>query len=345
LTGRGNTVAIVSDGSAVLGLGDIGPEAALPVMEGKAMLLKEFADIDAVPLCLRTGNVEELIGAAKALEPTFGGILLEDIASPRCFEVEEALQQALSIPVFHDDQHGTAVVVLAGLMNALRVTGKTSLVPRRPVTRWTSDDPSSDVRIIISGAGAAGTAVARMLLSQGLRNITICDRKGIISRKRTDLNAYKTFLAAATNPENLEGTLADAMRGADIFIGVSAPGLVTEGMVRSMAKDPIVFALANPDPEILPDVAHRAGAAIVATGRSDFPNQVNNLLAFPGIMRGALDIRAKSITEAMKRAASEALAAYVKEPTAEQILPSTLDHTVAKVVAEAVAQANSSASQ
>lgn len=344
-TGRGNAVAIITDGSAVLGLGDIGPEAALPVMEGKAALMKEFAGIDAYPLCLRTQDKGEFIAAVAALEPSFGGILLEDIAAPQCFEIEEALKKELSIPVFHDDQHGTAVVVLAGLMNALKVTSRMNNKKLRMENKG--------VKIVISGAGAAGTAIARMLLSQGFRNILVVDRKGIIARKRNDLNAYKTFLAAATNPENVEGTLAEAMRGADVFIGVSAPGLVTEAMISTMNDAPIVFALANPEPEILPEVAKRAGAAVVATGRSDFPNQVNNLLAFPGIMRGALalhrreasgaglDSRSVQITEEMKLAAAKALASYIREPTAEQILPDPLDRGVVKVVADAVRDASS----
>ncbi len=359
LTGRGRRIAIVTDGSAVLGLGDIGPEAALPVMEGKAALIKEFADIDAFPLCLSERDPEKFVAAVRALEPSVAGILLEDIAAPRCFLIEDALKEHMNIPVMHDDQHGTAVVVLAGLMNALKVRGSgwdsgsdTSLrhaeqpdsfvssrvaqAPKgRSAYRGTKHVAPQGVAIVLSGAGAAGTAIARILLSQGFSNIVVCDRKGIISRKRSDLDAFKGFLAAATNPENLEGNLTDAMKGADIFIGVSAPNLVTEDMVRSMQKDPIIFALANPDPEIHPEVAKKAGAIVVATGRSDFPNQVNNLLAFPGIFRGALDARAKKITEAMKLAAANALASYLAKPTTEQILPDPLDRGVVKTIAEA----------
>ena len=319
-TGRRNLVAIVTDGSAVLGLGDIGPEAALPVMEGKAALLKEFADIDAMPLCLRAKDPEEIVGIVRALTPSFGAILLEDISAPRCFEIEERLKQELPIPVFHDDQHGTAVVVLAALRNALTVVRKSL----------------AEARIVVSGAGAAGTAIARMLLAEGARYLLVVDRAGIISRKRSDLNFAKTFLAAVTNSGNCEGTLAEALRGSDVVIGVSAPGLLTEEMIREMAEHPIIFALANPTPEIMPDAAKRAGARIVATGRSDVPNQVNNLLAFPGILRGVLDAGAPAITEAMKKAASEALARYVPEPTEERILPDPLDRGVVRAVAAAV---------
>ena len=324
LTGRRNRVAVVSDGSAVLGLGNVGPLAALPVMEGKAALFKEFADIDAFPICLATQNTDEIVQAVKAIAPSFGGINLEDIAAPRCFQVEEILKRELDIPVFHDDQHGTAIVVLAALMNALKVTGRSS----------------HDVKIVISGAGAAGTAIARMLLSQGFSHILVVDRQGIIHRDRDDLNCEaKMFLAAATNPENMKGSLKEAINGSDVFIGVSTANLVTKDMVRSMAKDPIVFALANPDPEIMPGDAKEAGALIVASGRSDFPNQVNNLLAFPGVFRGALDSGAKEITQEMKLAAAKALAACVENPTAEKILPDPLEKGITMKVAEAVKNA------
>ncbi len=347
LTGRRNRVAVVSDGSAVLGLGNIGPLAALPVMEGKAALFKEFADIDAFPICLATQDVDEIVQAVKAIAPSFGGINLEDIAAPRCFAVEEILKRELDIPVFHDDQHGTAIVVLAALINALRVReplsssaarsaasrGCTSLDSLTPVRSL----EKSDIRIVISGAGAAGTAIASMLLSQGLSHILVVDRTGIINRDRDDLNSKaKMFLAAATNPENCKGSLVEAMKGSDVFIGVSTANLVTKDMVRSMAEDPIVFALANPDPEIMPDDAKEAGAFIVASGRSDFPNQVNNLLAFPGVFRGALDSGAKEITQEMKLAAAKALAACVENPTAEKILPDPLEKEIALRVADAV---------
>jgi malate dehydrogenase (oxaloacetate-decarboxylating) len=343
-TGRRNRVAIVSDGSAVLGLGNVGPEAALPVMEGKAALFKQFADIDAFPLCIAAESADRIIETVKAVAPSFGGINLEDIAAPRCFEVEEALRRALDIPVFHDDQHGTAIVLLAGLKNALKVARP---VPRhaeeprgalcREASRSACWPPRRDIRIVISGAGAAGTAIARILLSQGFSHLLVCDSKGIISRSRSDLeSAAKTFLAASTNPQNREGNLKEAMKGADVFIGVSAPGLVTKDMVRSMNEKPIIFAMANPDPEIMPDDAKDAGASVVATGRSDFPNQVNNILAFPGVFRGALDAEARDITEAMKLAATEALAACVPEPKAEKILPDPLEQETARNVAKAV---------
>lgn len=359
-TGRKNRVAIVSDGSAVLGLGNVGPEAALPVMEGKAALFKEFADVDAFPIVLATQDVDEITMTVKSLAPSFGGILLEDISAPRCFAVEEHLKRILDIPVFHDDQHGTAIVVLAALMNALvarhsvtctseeRVSEVQSSADRSPLLtsncssfpRSTPEDcraTTLNPRITISGAGAAGTAIVRMLLSQGFKNITVCDSKGVISRNRSDLKyVHKTFIAAATNPEGIEGTLEDAIKGSDVFIGVSKPNLVTKEMVRSMAPDPIIFALANPDPEIMPADAKAAGAVVVASGRSDQPNQVNNLLAFPGIFRGALDMGAKEITEEMKLAAAHALAGYVPKPTAEKILPDPLEKGVIKRIADAV---------
>jgi len=322
-TSRGNSVAVVTDGSAVLGLGNIGPEAGLPVMEGKAILFKEFGGVDAYPICLATQDVDEIVAAVKAIAPTYGGINLEDISAPRCFEVERRLREALDIPVFHDDQHGTAVVVLAGLMNAAKVTGRVL----------------TDMKIVISGAGAAGTAIAKMLLSAGVKKILVCDRSGILVSSRDDLNGAKRELAAATNPDAESGSLADAMAGADAFVGVSGPGIVSTEMVRSMSDKPIVFALANPTPEITPDEAKAGGAAVIATGRSDFPNQVNNVLAFPGIFRGALDIRARDITQEMKLAAAHALADYVKEPTFDHIIPDALDRGVTTAVAEAVRQA------
>ncbi len=319
-TSRRNWVAVVTDGTAVLGLGDIGPEAGLPVMEGKAALFKEFGNVDAFPICLRTKNPDEIVAIVKALEPSFGGINLEDISAPRCFEIEERLKAEMNIPVFHDDQHGTAIVVLAGLTNALKIVGK----------------KFEKIKVVVSGAGAAGTAITKILLSQGVKNILLTDSKGIISGDRKDLNEAKKKILEKTNPENISGTLPDALRGADVFIGVSAPNIVTAEMISSMAKDSIVFAMANPAPEIMPDIAKSAGARIVATGRSDFPNQVNNVLVFPGLFRGVLDAKAKSITEEMKLAAARALADYVTNPNEENIIPNPLDKNVARVVAEAV---------
>ncbi|OGY85386.1 MAG: malate dehydrogenase [Candidatus Kerfeldbacteria bacterium RIFOXYA2_FULL_38_24] len=319
-TARRNLVAVISDGSAVLGLGNIGAEAGLPVMEGKAVLFKEFGNVDAFPLMLATQDVEEIIKIVKALEPTFGGINLEDISAPRCFEIEERLKKEMHIPVFHDDQHGTAVVVLAGLINALNLTNR----------------KFADIKIVISGAGAAGVAIAKILLARGAKNIVAVDSKGIVAKNRQSLNESKKKLLALTNPKNITGNLTDAMKNADVFIGVSAPGIVTPTMVRSMNTDPIIFAMANPIPEIMPDEARAAGAAIVGTGRSDFPNQVNNVLAFPGIFRGVLDVHAPQITEEMKLAAADALANYVKNPTPENIIPDALDKNVVAVVAKAV---------
>lgn len=319
-TSRRNWVAVVSDGTAVLGLGDIGPEAGLPVMEGKAVLFKEFGGVDAFPICLRTKNPDEIVAIIKALEPSFGGINLEDISAPRCFEIEERLRATMGIPVFHDDQHGTAIVTLAGLINALKIVGK----------------KFADIKIVIAGAGAAGVACTKILLSYGAKNVILVDSKGIISKERTDLNDSKKKILEVTNPQNISGGLKEAMAGADVFIGVSAPGIVSEEMVKSMNKDAIVFAMSNPTPEIMPELAKKAGARIVASGRSDFPNQVNNVLAFPGVFRGALDAKAKQITEEMKLAAAEALANYVDNPTEEKIIPNPLDKNIAKVVAEAV---------
>lgn len=320
-TARGNWVAVVSDGSAVLGLGNIGPQAALPVMEGKAVLFKEFADVDAFPIVLDTQDPDEIIRIVTALAPGFGGINLEDISAPRCFYIEKKLQEQLSIPVMHDDQHGTAIVVLAGLLNALTIVQK----------------KISDVVIAINGAGAAGTAIANILASQNAKDIILADSRGIISRHRTDLNPEKQALLHYTNATNRSGGIADLLQHADVFIGVSKGNLVNGSMIQTMADNPIVFALANPDPEILPDEAYAAGAVVVATGRSDLPNQVNNVLAFPGVFRGAFDARAHAITEEMKIAAAHAIAASIPHPSKEHILPSPLDKTVAQAVAKAVA--------
>ena len=322
LTWKSKVVAVVTDGSAVLGLGDIGPAAALPVMEGKAVLFKEFAGVDAVPICLDVSSVEEIVETVVRIAPAFGGINLEDISAPRCFEVEQQLRERLDIPVFHDDQHGTAVVVLAALRNAARLTGRSL----------------GDLRAVVSGAGAAGVAVTTILREAGIGDITVTDRKGVLHDGRGDLTVVKRHLAAATNDTGLTGSLVEAMRGADVFIGVSG-GVVPEEAVASMAPDAIVFALANPDPEIHPDVAHRH-ARVVATGRSDYPNQINNVLAFPGIFRGALDARATSITEGMKLAAAEAVAAVVGDDLADDyVVPSPFDERVAPSVAAAVAAA------
>jgi malate dehydrogenase (oxaloacetate-decarboxylating) len=320
LTIKGRTVAVVTDGSAVLGLGNIGPEAGLPVMEGKAVLFKRFAGVDAFPICLATQDVDEIVETVKRIAPGFGGINLEDIAAPACFEVERRLIEELDIPVMHDDQHGTAVVVLAGLLNALKVVGKNL----------------EDVSVVISGAGAAGMGVTHLLFEAGMTKLAMVDSKGIIAKGREGMNSYKEELAARINPSGRTGTLADALTGADVFIGVSQPGLVTADMVRTMAQSAIIFAMSNPIPEIMPDEARAGGAAVIATGRSDFPNQVNNVLAFPGIFKGALEGRLRRITPAMRVAAAHALAKLVPEPTAEKILPSPFDPGVADVVAEAV---------
>ncbi len=319
VTARGNTVAIVSDGSAVLGLGNIGPEAAMPVMEGKAVLFKEFAGINGVPICLATQDTEEIIRIVKALEPTFGGINLEDIAAPRCFEIEARLKAEMGIPVFHDDQHGTAIVVLAGLINALKLAGKNL----------------ADVRIVISGAGAAGVAITKILLARGARDIVVLDSKGAICDLSDLSSPSKAEIRSLTNPRNACGTLSEVIAGADVFIGVSAPGLLTTEMVATMASKAIVFALANPVPEILPDAAKAGGAFIVATGRSDFPNQVNNVLAFPGVFKGAFETGATQITEAMKVASAEALANHIT-PTQDQILPEVFDKSVVPKVVAAI---------
>lgn len=317
-----NTIAVVSDGSAVLGLGNIGPEAAMPVMEGKAVLFKEFGGVNAFPICLKTQDVDEIVETVQRLEPTFGGINLEDISAPRCFEIERRLKETMNIPVFHDDQHGTAIIVLAGVINSLKLTGK----------------KKEDCRIVVNGSGAAGIAISKLLLRYGFRHLVICDSKGIISRDRENLNWIKKEMLEVTNLDNQNGTLADALVGADIFIGVSAPNSVTEEMVRSMNKDAILFAMANPVPEIMPDLAKAAGARIVGTGRSDFPNQVNNVLVFPGIFKGALEGKARQITEDMKLAAAEALAGIVsdEELNEEFILPEAFNPKVSEVVSAAV---------
>ena len=319
-TWTNNSVAVVSDGSAVLGLGNLGPIGALPVMEGKSMLFKHFANIDAVPIVLDVHTADEIVAAVSAIAPSFGGINLEDIAAPICFEVEERLKAKLSIPVFHDDQHGTAIVVLAGLINALKVTGKTL----------------DDCKIVCVGAGAAGTAIMKLLRAYGNPNILAVDSKGIISSNRNDLNDDKKELLKLTNPNNESGSLADALRGADIFIGVSKAGLLTKEMVQSMNTDPIVFAMANPMPEIMPDEAQAAGVAVMATGRSDFPNQVNNSIAFPGIFRGALDNRVKEITEKHKLDAANVIASLVENPSRVNIIPSTLDERLVPAIAKVI---------
>ncbi len=321
-TWKANTVAVVSDGSAVLGLGNIGPYAAMPVMEGKCVLFKEFGDVNAVPICLDTQDTEEIIQAVKNLAPGFGGINLEDISAPRCFEIEERLKSMLDIPVFHDDQHGTAIVVLAGIINGLRVTGK----------------KKEECKVVVNGAGSAGVAITKLLLTYGFKNVIMCDKEGIIGKDYPNLNWMQQKMTEVTNLDNLSGSLADALKGADIFVGVSAPNIVTPEMVSSMNSDSILFAMANPVPEIMPDVAKAAGARVVGTGRSDFPNQVNNVIAFPGIFKGALEGRATQITEEMKLAAAEALAALVsdEELSDDFIMPEAFDPRAAEAVASAV---------
>ena len=327
LTGRWNTVAVVTDGTAVLGLGDIGPEAGMPVMEGKCVLFKAFGGVDAVPLCVRSKDVDEIVNTVALLAGSFGGVNLEDISAPRCFEIERRLKERCDIPIFHDDQHGTAIIVAAALTNALKLVGK----------------KLSDVKLAMSGAGAAGTAIFKLLWSMGLRHAVLCDIKGIVYPGRPDLadDPALAELADMTRPEVTEGGLAAAIRGADVFIGVSAPGLVSQDMVRSMADKPILFPMANPTPEIMPDLAREAGAAVVGTGRSDFPNQINNVLAFPGVFRGAFDVRAGDINEEMKKAAAAALAGLVSEDelSPDYIIPAAFDERVVPAVAEAVAEA------
>jgi malate dehydrogenase (oxaloacetate-decarboxylating) len=325
LTGRWNTVAVVTDGTAVLGLGDIGPEAGMPVMEGKCVLFKEFGGVDAVPLCIRSKDVDDIVNTVALLAGSFGGVNLEDIAAPRCFEIERKLKERCDIPIFHDDQHGTAVVVLAALVNALKVVVK----------------DIGNIRVVTSGAGAAGVAIIRLLLAMGLKDVVMCDRQGAIYAGREGLNAEKIEMAALSNREKRRGSLGEVIRGADVFIGVSAPGAVTPEMVRSMAAKPILFPMANPTPEIMPDLALEAGAAVVGTGRSDFPNQINNVLAFPGIFRGAFDVRARDINDEMKIAAAYALAGLIAEDelAADYILPAAFDPRVRDAVATAVAGA------
>ena len=326
LTRRHNLCAVITDGTAVLGLGDIGPEAGMPVMEGKCVLFKAFADVDAFPLCVKSKDVDEIVNTVYMISGSFGGINLEDISAPRCFEIERKLKEKCDIPIFHDDQHGTAVITLAGLTNALRVTGK----------------KKEDVKIVTSGAGAAAISITKLLLSAGFKNIVMTDRRGIIYKGRKEgMNWIKEEMAEVTNLKGEKGTLADALKGADIFIGVSAPGLVTKEMVESMNDDAIIFACANPTPEIFPDEAKAAGAAVIATGRSDFPNQINNVLAFPGIFRGTFDVRASDINEEMKVAAAEALAGIIsdEELSADYIIPAAFDPRVGPAVAKAVAQA------
>jgi malate dehydrogenase (oxaloacetate-decarboxylating) len=324
-TRRWNTIAVVSDGTAVLGLGDIGPLGSLPVMEGKAVLFKTFGDVDAFPIILDTKNTDEIVDTICKIALSFGGINLEDISAPRCFEIEKRLKEKLDIPIFHDDQHGTAVVTLAGLINALKIVNK----------------KLEEIRVVVNGAGAAGVAVTKLLLSSGVKEVIMCDRKGIIYQDREGLDFSKEEISYITNPHNLQGTLADAMKGADVFIGVSAPGTVTEEMVRSMNKDSIIFAMANPTPEIFPEEAKAAGVRVIGTGRSDFPNQVNNVLAFPGIFRGALDVRAKEINEEMKVAAAYAIANSISESelSEDYIIPKSFNREVQNKVAEAVRDA------
>lgn len=325
LTRRSNLVAVVTDGTAVLGLGDIGPEAGMPVMEGKCALFKAFGDVDAIPLCVRSKEVDDIVNTVRLLAGSFGGVNLEDISAPRCFEIERKLKECCDIPIFHDDQHGTAVVCLAAMLNALKLVNK----------------KIDDIKVVTSGAGAAGIAIIRLLISMGLKNVILCDRNGAIYKGREGLNQEKIEMAEITNLNCEKGTLADVLVGADLFIGVSAPGCVTTEMVKSMNENPIIFAMANPTPEIMPEIAKAAGAAVVGTGRSDFPNQINNVLAFPGIFRGALDVRASDINDEMKIAAARAIASFVTDDklSADYIIPSPFETGVAPAVAAAVAQA------
>ena len=325
LTRRSNLVAVITDGTAVLGLGDIGPEAGMPVMEGKCALFKSFGDVDAFPLCVKSKDVDEIVKTVSLISGSFGGVNLEDISAPRCFEIERKLKECCDIPIFHDDQHGTAVVTLAAMINALKLTGK----------------KLEEIRVVTSGAGAAGIAIIKLLIAMGLNDVVLCDRSGAIYKGRDGLNTEKAEMAEITNKQMRKGTLEDVIKGADVFIGVSAPGCLTPEMVKSMNENPIIFAMANPTPEIMPDLAKEAGAAVVGTGRSDFPNQINNVLVFPGIFRGALDCRAKDINDEMKIAAAKAIADYIPEDklNADYIIPSALDRGVAAAVAEAVKKA------
>jgi len=325
LTRRWNLVAVVTDGTAVLGLGDIGPEAGMPVMEGKCVLFKSFADVDAFPLCIRSKDVDEIVNTIKLISGSFGGINLEDISAPRCFEIERRLKEECDIPIFHDDQHGTAVVTLAAMINALKIVKK----------------DIRDIEVVINGSGAAGIAVTRLLMAMGLKKVILCDTKGAIYEGRENLNAEKAEMAKISNFEKKKGSLKDVIVGADVFIGLSVAGVLTQDMVRSMARDPIIFAMANPTPEIMPDEAKEAGAAVVGTGRSDFPNQINNVLAFPGIFRGALDVRARDINDEMKIAAAQAIAGLIsdEELSPDYVIPAPFDPRVAKAVAKAVAEA------
>lgn len=325
LTRRWNTVAVVTDGTAVLGLGDIGPEAGMPVMEGKCVLFKTFGDVDAFPLCIRSKNVDDIVNTVKLIAGSFGGVNLEDISAPRCFEIERRLKEECDIPIFHDDQHGTAIVTLAAMINALKIVKK----------------ELKNISVVVNGAGAAGIAITRLLMSIGLQEVILCDREGAIYEGRPNLNYEKELMAKISNKAKKKGTLADVLVGADVFIGVSGPGVVTSDMVKSMAKDPIIFAMANPVPEIMPDEAKAAGAKVVGTGRSDFANQINNVLAFPGIFRGALDVRARDINDEMKIAAAEAIASLISEEelSPEYIIPAPFDSRVGQTVAKAVAEA------
>ena len=324
-TRRSNLVAVITDGTAVLGLGDIGPEAGMPVMEGKCALFKTFADVDAFPLCVKSKDVDEIVNCVKLISGSFGGINLEDISAPRCIEIERRLKEECDIPVFHDDQHGTAVVVLAAALNALKVVGK----------------DITEIKAVVNGAGSAGMAIARLLVSRGLKNLIMCDKYGSLYRGNAQMNDEQAKLADLTNPDNLDVDLKGALKDADLFIGVSAPNILTEEMVKSMAKDPIIFAMANPTPEIMPDIAKKAGAKVVGTGRSDFPNQINNVLAFPGIFRGALDVRASDINDEMKIAASEAIASVIRDDELNEnmIIPDAFDERIARNVARAVSRA------